>query len=221
MELIMEKVQKRYGKRHLFDIENLRLPSGGLYGLMGPNGAGKTTLLKMVAGLGRPDHGGFLYDGIPWHKGLFKDITYLSQKAYMMNATVKENIAWPLEVRGIGTKEREIRIQQALERMEIPELADRKATTLSGGEAQKVAFARALVFKPKLLLMDEPAASLDKQANALFESRMLQYHEETNATVIFITHSAEQAQRCCKELLWLEDGKIEAAPPHVPLQIMR
>lgn len=221
MELIMEKVEKRFGKRLLFDIENLRLPSGGLYGLMGPNGAGKTTLLKMVAGLDSPDHGGFLYDGRPWHKSLFKDITYLSQKAYMMNATVKENISWPLEVRGLGSKERATRIRDVLELMEIPELADRKATTLSGGEAQKVAFARALVFKPKLLLMDEPAASLDKQAKILFESRMLQYHEETNATVIFITHSASQAQRCCKELLWLEGGKLEAARPHNSLQIMR
>jgi ABC-type sugar transport system ATPase subunit len=221
MELIMEKVEKRFGKRLLFDIENLRLPSGGLYGLMGPNGAGKTTLLKMVAGLNRPDHGVFLYDGLPWHKGLFREITYLSQKAYMMNATVKENIAWPLQVRGISLKEREVRIQQALGLMEIPELADRRATTLSGGESQKVAFARALVFKPKLLLMDEPAASLDKQANALFESRMLQYHQETGATVIFITHSAEQAQRCCKEILWLEDAKIQAIKPHNSLQIMR
>ena len=209
MELIIEALVKRHGKRLLFDIENLRLPSGGLYGLMGPNGAGKTTLLKMAAGLDKPDHGRFLYDGRAWHKGLFTETTYLSQKAYMMNATVEDNVGWPLEVRGVRGLEREKRVRIALEQMEIPELSHRKATTLSGGEAQKVALARALVFEPRLLLMDEPAASLDRQATELFESRLIQYHRETGATVILVTHSAEQAQRCCNELLWLQEARLE------------
>lgn len=221
MELIVEQLVKRHGKRILFDIENLRLPSGGLYGLMGPNGAGKTTLLKMAAGLEKPDHGGFLYDGRPWHKGLFTETTYLSQKAYMMNASVADNVAWPLEVRGVRGLEREKRIKLALERMEIPELIDRKATTLSGGEAQKVALARALVFEPRLLLMDEPSASLDRQATELFESRLMQYHRETGATIILVTHSAEQARRCCKELLWLQDGKMEISAIATPNQNTR
>ena len=211
MELIIEKVVKRFGKRLLFDIDTLRLPSGGLYGLMGPNGAGKTTLLKMLAGLEKPEHGSFLYNGRAWHKGLFSEITYLSQKAYMINATVAENIAWPLAVRGIRGPARDERVRQALERMEIPELIHRKATTLSGGEAQKVAMARALVFEPKLLLMDEPAASLDQEATALFEARLTQYHQETGATVILVTHSQEQARRCCGELLWLQEGKLSAS----------
>jgi len=219
MELRVEGVVKRHGKRLLFDIENLRLPSGGLYGLMGPNGAGKTTLLKMAAGLDKPDHGRFLYDGRAWHKGLFTDTTYLSQKAYMMHATVEENIAWPLEVRGIRGYEREKRVKLALGRMEISELRTRKATTLSGGEAQKVALARALVFEPRLLLMDEPAASLDRQATELFESRLIQYHRETGATIILVTHSAEQAQRCCKELLWLQEGKLEISMLEPPLNL--
>jgi len=209
MELRVEALVKRHGKRLLFDIENLRLPSGGLYGLMGPNGAGKTTLLKMAAGLEKPDHGRILYDGRGWDKGLFTEITYLSQKAYMMNATVADNVAWPLEARGVRGSERDRRVRRALERMEIPELASRKATTLSGGEAQKVALARALVFEPRLLLMDEPAASLDRQATELFESRLIQYHRETGATVILVTHSAEQAQRCCNELLWLQEARLE------------
>ncbi len=209
MELRVEALVKRHGKRLLFDIENLRLPSGGLYGLMGPNGAGKTTLLKMAAGLEKPDHGRILYDGRAWDKGLFTEITYLSQKAYMMNATVADNVAWPLEARGVRGSERDRRVRCALERMEIPELASRKATTLSGGEAQKVALARALVFEPRLLLMDEPAASLDRQATELFESRLIQYHRETGATVILVTHSAEQAQRCCNELLWLQEARLE------------
>lgn len=209
MELIIEALVKRHGKRLLFDIKNLRLPSGGLYGLMGPNGAGKTTLLKMAAGLDKPDHGRILYDGRAWHKDLFTETTYLSQKAYMMNATVEDNVGWPLEVRGVRGLERDKRVRLALERMEIPELSHRKATTLSGGEAQKVALARALVFEPRLLLMDEPAASLDRQATELFESRLMQYHKETGATIILVTHSAEQAQRCCKELLWLQEGRLE------------
>lgn len=217
MELRIEALVKRHGKRLLFDIENLRLPSGGLYGLMGPNGAGKTTLLKMAAGLEKPDHGRFLYDGRAWHKGLFTETTYLSQKAYMMNATVEDNVGWPLEVRGVRGLERDKRVRLALERMEIPELANRKATTLSGGEAQKVALARALVFEPRLLLMDEPAASLDRQATELFESRLIQYHSETGATIILVTHSAEQAQRCCKELLWLQEGRMEISMLQTPI----
>lgn len=209
MELIFESLTKRHGKRLLFEIDALQLPGGGLYGLMGPNGAGKTTLLKMLAGLEKPDNGYIRYDGQRWNKNLFRDVTYLSQKAYMMQATVEENIAWPLIVRGIEGAQCREKVIRALERLEISQLAARKATTLSGGEAQKVALARALVFEPRLLLMDEPSASLDKEATALFEARLTQYHRETDATIILVTHSADQARRCCREILWLQDGSLE------------
>lgn len=208
MNLKIEHLSKHFGKRHLFSIEALELASGSIYGLMGPNGTGKTTILKMLAGLDKPDKGSILYNGVPWHDSLRQDITYLSQKAYMMNASVFENVAWPMHVRGKSKSEKASRVSEALERMNISELSERKATTLSGGEAQKVALARALVFEPKLLLMDEPAASLDKEASKLFETRLLDFHAETGATVILVTHSSEQAMRCCSELLWLSDGAM-------------
>lgn len=208
MNVRIEHVSKQYGKRLLFDIENLELVSGKLYGLVGSNGVGKTTLLKILAGLDTSKSAKIFYDGELWHKGLIQDITYLTQKAYMMNATVFENVAWPLRVREIAKAEQVVRVTEALERLEILGLAERNATTLSGGESQKVALARALVFEPKLLLMDEPAASLDQEASKLFESRLLAYLLETKATVIFVTHSTEQAMRCCNELIWLAEGTV-------------
>ena len=218
MELRFNQITKRYGKRSLFEIPSMTLSSGGLYGLMGPNGAGKTTLLKMMAALSKPDHGQILYDGKLWERRLAVEITYLSQKAYMMNATVGENVAWPLNARGVPGPQRTDLVRRALDRMGIPELEHRKATTLSGGEAQKVALARALVFEPRLLLMDEPAASLDQEATALFETRLVEYHRETGATVILVTHNSDQARRCCGELLLLQEGCLMLTALNDPSQ---
>nr|HMQ58672.1 ABC transporter ATP-binding protein [Rhizobiaceae bacterium] len=162
-----ESVQKSYdGETLVVKNLNLDIARGEFLTMLGPSGSGKTTCLMMLAGFEPATHGEiFLNDrpinNVPPHK---RGIGMVFQNyALFPHMSVAENLAFPLQVRGMGKAEQEQRIKRALEMVELPQMASRRPGQLSGGQQQRVAVARALVFDPELVLMDEPLGALDKQ----------------------------------------------------------
>lgn len=159
-------VHKCYGDQVVLACDELCLQPGEIVHLTGRNGAGKTTLLKIVAGLERPDHAqvGFGVRRGPWHRevrNLRRRVVYLHQRPFMFDASVAANLAYGLRAAGVARSEVAGRVTSALQRMELTHLAQRDARTLSGGEQQRLALARAWVLGPQVLLLDEPTANMD------------------------------------------------------------
>ena len=167
--LQVDEVRKRYGEKSLLDVGPLALAAGDLIVLTGDNGSGKTTLLKMLAGLEHGDRLRMRFDGMEASEGhypaaLRRSVIYVHQHPYLFNTSIAENIRYGLKLRGLAVAERERRVEEALEWAGVRHLAEVAPRRLSGGEKQRVALARAKVLEPRVLLVDEPTASLDAQA---------------------------------------------------------
>src|SRR5699024_8411789 len=113
-----------------------------------------------------------------------------------------------LRLRKVDKKTQQQRVYKVMKDLEIGDLMDKKGHQLSGGESQKVALARALVFRPKLLLLDEPTSNIDPESTKVIEREIKNYNKETNATVVIITHNIEQSKRLCDEIIYLDNGKV-------------
>lgn len=161
-------VHKRYGERAILACDELSLYPGEIVHLTGRNGAGKTTLLKIIAGLERPDRAQIAF-GVrrgPWHRevrNLRRRVVYLHQRPFMFDASVTANLTYGLRAAGLARTEFVSQIAEALQRMDLAHLAERNARTLSGGEQQRLALARAWVLHPQVLLLDEPTANMDAE----------------------------------------------------------
>lgn len=204
MEISIHNLKKYYGEKLVLDIEELKIKRGSITGLIGPNGSGKSTLLNIISGLDREFLGTVKYDGKLLDKNIYKKMTLVFQKPYLFRRKVYENIEYPLKVRGVNRDERRERVKNIMERLEIEGLKDKKGHLLSGGESQKVSLARALVFNPELLLLDEPTSNIDPESVKVMEREILRFNEETNGTVIIVTHNMEQSERLCHDIIHLE-----------------
>lgn len=204
MNITFEKLQKSYDGRKVLDIEKGIIKSGSRTAIIGPNGAGKSTLLKILAGLESADGGSLSYDGSAEFPQM--DATLVFQKPYLISTTVEKNIAYPMKLRGYNDDEIEKRITELTEELGLTSFRKQKAWKLSGGETQKVALARALSFKPKLLLLDEPTANIDPYTTAEIEKMLIKASEY--ATIVLITHNLAQAKRVCNEAMMMHDGKV-------------
>lgn len=204
MNITFEKLQKSYDGRKVLDIEKGIIKSGSRTAIIGPNGAGKSTLLKILAGLESADGGSLSYDGSAEFPQM--DATLVFQKPYLISTTVEKNIAYPMKLRGYNDDEIEKRITELTEELGLTSFRKQKAWKLSGGETQKVALARALSFKPKLLLLDEPTANIDPYTTAEIEKMLIKANEY--ATIVLITHNLAQAKRVCNEAMMMHDGKV-------------
>lgn len=208
MKLEVFGVKKKYGDHLVLDLEHLAIEPGAITGITGPNGCGKSTFLNIASGIDRDFEGRLVYDGRALDRQMIQSMAYVFQKPYLFKRTVRENIAYPLKLRGVPAQERERRVQALLERLEIEDLADKRADRLSGGESQKVALARALVFEPRLLLLDEPTASIDPESIGILEREIVNFNKDTGATIVIVTHNLEQSKRLCQNVLYLERGKV-------------
>ncbi|MDR7855347.1 ATP-binding cassette domain-containing protein [Tissierella sp.] len=195
MEVRIENLRKSYDKKQILNIENLTIEKGKITGITGPNGCGKTTLLNIIAGLDEKYSGDISYDGSKLDKKIIDNMTIVFQKPYLFKRTVYGNIEYPLRIRGIDKSHRKSLVLNIIKSLEIEDLMEKKAHLLSGGESQKVALARALVFKPQLLLLDEPTSNIDPDSIKVLERQILSFNEETGGTVIIITHNIEQSTR--------------------------
>lgn len=208
MEIKIEGLKKNHGQRTVLDIAQLHLERAHFYGILGPNGSGKSTLLRLIGGLEKPTSGRITYDGQCLSGPGLKEMTYMGQQHYLLRTTVFENIAYPLKVRKVETRAIEEKVTSMLREMRLENLRDQLATKLSGGESQKVALARALIFEPKLLLLDEPTASIDPDSMALIEAVLKKRHDLKLGTTIMVTHNVQQARDLCDCILAMRDGEI-------------
>lgn len=208
MNVKIISLKKYYGEKKVLDIDSLEIEEGKITGLIGPNGSGKTTLLKIISGLDLDFTGTIRYDGNSLDETIYKEMTLVTQKPYLFRRKVFENIEFPLKVRKVDKKIRKSKVEEIMERFQIEDLKDKKGHLLSGGESQKVSLARALVFEPKLLLLDEPTSNIDSESISIMEREILRYNRERKGTVIIVTHNMEQAKRLCHKIINLEWGKV-------------
>ena len=214
------KIQKSYdGETLVVKDLNLDVAKGEFLTMLGPSGSGKTTCLMMLAGFEPATHGEiFLNDNpinrVPPHK---RGIGMVFQNyALFPHMTVSENLAFPLEVRNIDKSERETRVKQALDMVQLGAFGDRRPAQLSGGQQQRVAVARSLVFDPDLVLMDEPLGALDKNLREQMQYEIKHIHENLGLTVVYVTHDQSEALTMSNRIAVFDDGIIQqCAPPEV------
>src|ERR671934_1379653 len=164
MSIQAHHLTKRFGEFVALDDVSVEIPSGSLTALLGPSGGGKSTLLRVIAGLERPDHGTVRIDGvdaagIPVQR---RGVGFVFQHyAAFKHLTVRDNVAFGLKLRRRPKAEVRRRVDELLELVQLPGLADRYPAQLSGGQRQRMALARALAVEPSVLLLDEPFGALD------------------------------------------------------------
>ena len=194
------ELRKKVGKTDLY-IEDLKIESGMIHGLVGPNGCGKTTLLKVIMGITEPDSGSIDYEGLKP-----SDITMMSQRPYLMHANVYDNIVYPLKIR--GEKIDKAKIDKLLDRAGILGIKDQYAGSLSSGERQKLSFLRAIVFRPKMILMDETLSNLDADSEKLFREMVLERHREDGSTWLIVSHQWDEMNELFDKVHHVEKGRI-------------
>ncbi|MDO7567528.1 MAG: ABC transporter ATP-binding protein [Paracoccaceae bacterium] len=180
--------------------------------MLGPSGSGKTTCLMMLAGFETATNGEILLDGrpinqVPPHK---RGIGMVFQNyALFPHMTVGENLAFPLEVRGMGKSEREEKINRALDMVQMGDFSHRRPAQLSGGQQQRIALARALVFDPAVVLMDEPLGALDKQLREHMQYEIKHLHNSLGISVVYVTHDQGEALTMSDRIAVFDDGRIQ------------
>ncbi|HEX2710053.1 MAG TPA: ABC transporter ATP-binding protein [Candidatus Deferrimicrobium sp.] len=212
----LRSVTKRYGSNVAVDIDALTIAAGRLYTLTGANGAGKSTLLGILAFLLPPTTGEIFYAGerIDWKSDIVRKrrrkVTLLHQSPYLFGGTVSRNVAYGLSARGIAEETTRRAVDRALETVGLDRFRDRDARELSGGEAQRVAMARALVLDPEVLLLDEPLANIDRETTGLLEM-VIASLPSRGTTVVMTTHEPDPPGRLRGGSIVLEGGKIAHA----------
>ena len=172
---------------------DLEINRGEFVSLIGPSGCGKSTLLRLIGDLVKPTVGMLEINGKDPHQArLDRDYGMVFQKATLLDwRKVSKNVELPLEI--MGEADREARSQKLLDLVQLGDFADHYPWQLSGGMQQRVSIARALVFNPSLLLMDEPFGALDEMTRELMQQEVLRIWRETDTTVVFVTHSIPEA----------------------------
>ncbi len=190
-------VTKKFATRTVLNIPHLSFEDGKRYALIGENGSGKTMLLRIIAGTMKPDTGKI--KNIPTD-----NIGYMPQYPYAFSFTVQKNVEMALSPSPDAAQ----RAQQALKAVGMDDMANARGNKLSGGETQRMAFARMIAQPRKLILLDEPTSSMDIKGTDQIEDTLLRYAVDTNCTVILSTHSPAQALRLANEVVFLDQGII-------------
>ncbi len=210
--VVLKDLQRRFGDVIAVNKLNLEIQSGELVAFLGPSGCGKTTTLRMVTGLLLPTGGDVLFNGksmltIPTEK---RGAVMVFQKHLLFpTMNVGQNVGFGLRMQGVDRKEVDRRVSEILELVRLPGFEQRRAHELSGGQQQRIALARALVVRPKVLLLDEPLANLD--ANLRLEMRELirSIQREMSITTIFVTHDQEEAVMLADRIALMFDGVLQ------------
>lgn len=211
----LEGVTKVYDGKQILNIRELDFKTGEIFGLVGPSGAGKSTLLRLLNFLEKPSSGRIKYNGNGYAEGKLPDlakrrsITTVLQRSALLHQSVWKNVIFPLKIRGIEiTRTKRSEIEELLKYLGLQDLKDQRADKLSGGEAQRVAVARAVVFEPDVLLLDEPTSNLDPSNISIIENMIERYVKKPGKTVIMVTHNIMQAKRLADRVGLIYEGEI-------------
>jgi spermidine/putrescine ABC transporter ATP-binding subunit len=205
-------VTARYGPVLANDRLDLVVHRGELLTLLGPSGCGKTTALRTLTGHVRPDEGRVLIDGrdvtdLPTHR---RELGMVFQNfALFPHMTVRDNVGFPLMVRGVPAAERVTRVAEALRLVRLEGHADKQPRQLSGGQQQRVGLARALVYRPKVLLLDEPLSNLDAKLREEMRFEIRDVVTRLGITAVYVTHDQEEALALSDRIAIMHRGRIE------------
>lgn len=198
--------------RTILNIPSFSVNSQESISFMGPNGAGKSSLVTLMAALQEPTSGSISFFGQPAKKQNLLDLrrrmAVVFQKPMLLEGTVLENVEIGLKFRHLGKRVREERVYPWLDRLHIAHLAKQRARTLSGGEAQRVALAQALVLEPEVIFLDEPFANLDKDIRQELIEEITAILRMQKITTILVTHHRSEALAMTDKIYLLEDGEI-------------
>lgn len=208
----IENLGKSFGNKKVLQNINLNIFKGEIFAFMGPSGAGKTTLLRLLDMLEMPTTGKLIFDGndnaILQKNNVMRRMSMLFQRPAIFNTSVFNNVAYGLEIRKVDKKTIEKKVIDALAIVGLAGCEKQKGLTLSGGEAQRMAFARAIVFKPDVLLLDEPTANLDPANVAKIEDIIRKIRSELGTTIILASHNIYQVRRLADRVGILLNGEL-------------
>ena len=214
----LRALRKDYGAVTALDGVSLSIASGEFVTLLGPSGSGKTTLLNIVSGMIAPSRGAVLIDGadVTGVPSNARNLGMVFQNyALMPHMSVFENVAFPLRLRRRPRAEIERRVLEALEMVKLGAFAKRRPRELSGGQQQRVSIARCLVYRPKLVLMDEPLGALDKKLREQLQLEIKKIHRELGVTILYVTHDQEEALVLSDRVCVMNEARIEqVGSPH-------
>jgi spermidine/putrescine transport system ATP-binding protein len=213
----LKGVTKRFGDFVAVDDVSLAIPEGEFFSLLGPSGCGKTTTLRMLAGFEIPTEGHILLHGkavenVPPYE---RDTNMVFQSyALFDHLNVEDNVAFGLRRRKVPKEEIAERVADALELVDMTERAKARTNELSGGQRQRIALARALVNRPKVLLLDEPLGALDLKLRRQMQVELKQIQREVGITFVFVTHDQEEALSMSDRIAVMTEGRVaQCGPP--------
>jgi len=215
----VQNLFKEYSGRQVLKDVNFTVNDGEIFVLIGPNGAGKSTLLRILDLLEEPTSGRVFFDGqlVDYSSRASRDkvalrrrIGMVFQRTVLFNMSVFDNVAYPLKVRGENEHTIRRKVKWVLELMRLNGFEHKNALALSGGEAQRVSIAQALVTEPELLLLDEPTANLDPKNVSIIEETLSHVNSEKKTTIIMTTHNMLQAENLAHRVAVINEGRIEA-----------
>lgn len=191
---------------------DLDIPQGEFFSMLGPSGSGKTTVLRIIAGFETATSGKVILEGsdVTDLAPFDRDVnTVFQDYALFPHLNIQQNVEYGLKARKLGKSERTKLASEAIESVRLSHLADRLPHQLSGGQRQRIALARALVLRPRVLLLDEPLGALDKQLREEMQVELKRIQREAGITFIFVTHDQEEAMRMSDRIAVFNAGKIE------------
>jgi tungstate transport system ATP-binding protein len=208
----IENLSKAFGNKKVLHNINLTILRGEIFAFIGPSGVGKTTMLRLLNLLEMPTSGKLIFEGndnaILQKNNVMRRMSMLFQRPAIFNTSVFNNIAYGLVIRRVDKKTIEKKVIDALAVVGLAGRGKQKADTLSGGEAQRMAFARAIVYKPDVLLLDEPTANLDPANVAKIEDIIRKIRTELSTTIIMASHNIYQVRRIADRVGILLNGEL-------------
>ena len=225
--LSLRHIGKSYGQVRAVDDVSLDIPRGAIYGFLGPNGAGKTTTIRSIMGIVPPDEGEILFDGSPLTRARLDHIGYLpEERGLYRKMKCVDQLAFLAEIKSVPRREARELAEVWLDRMELGDWKDKKVDALSKGMQQKVQFAATFLFKPELVILDEPFSGLDPLNIELLRT-IIREENARGCTIIFSTHMLAEAEQLCDAICLIEggskilDGSLDQVRDDYPLRSVR